>query len=400
MYSLTPVTFDKTGRLFVPARLHHVSKHSTITITLMASEKCLHFSFNTIPPEGVFYKKKVDPDGRVLLPASFRHSLQWEEETLLEWDESEGDLYLKTYTASCALCRKKEELLPAGQSYLCLDCREESSHAETNRWKSTLDQLFSDHFTYCRKALTLEDTEDVHQARVTGRRLQALIDFLGIPRSHDVRTRLKRIHRLLAPLRESDVIISSFQSLLDQTTDPRQEEVFKTVLRLQYLKQKKHQQALLTKLPEMIKDAHMKQWHFFLESELPLFSRFFPLKDRLEKKESTYRKTFRRYESIKDRHGWTHARTLAALHDVRLQTKEMRYLYKYTSSIYQFDGNRSEELYKQMQPLLGDINDRRDWLREIHKKKVKTRLSQNGVQILSRIFNEEIYRLHKELVRL
>ncbi|RSL30567.1 CHAD domain-containing protein [Salibacterium salarium] len=309
--------------------------------------------------------KVLDEQGRLLIPADIRHEYNWDKGDQIEVEIYEDSIFLQSVLATCAFCESKHSLIKINQAFLCEDCLAEGNRGITKRWENVLDQLVQEYMNYCEKALSFNDIGNVHQARVKGRRLLTLLNFLGIDKNHKLMEKLQDAHKRLGNVRERDVLVHAFEKRAAETENIDRADIYRQVGERVDEKRRKEQKKLQSNLPEIINANFVERWEVFRADELRKLVLPLDVKDNVKYYAEQFADKVTKYKNVVAEDGESSKPALKALHEVRILSKELRYIYQYLGLIYGKNYADYAKQYKDYQRQFGDINDIRDWLRAI-----------------------------------
>lgn len=215
-------------------------------------------------------------------------------------------------------------------------------------------------------ALRFEDPEDVHQLRVAGRTLLALVDLLAdeddlaAPGFKKMRSSLKRAMSLLGQLRDADVLIDEIERRLPAMA-PGQRDLLGRWLEAQRAARKKLRRKVARKLPGII-DARWKKrlvrWQRSKESSPAAASAG---SRKLEELRESREKAFQAIrESLPGPVSFANAELLDRLHHGRIATKKLRYALEALAPVVP-PGEEEIQRLKTLQDQLGHVQDLRTW---------------------------------------
>lgn len=264
---------------------------------------------------------------------------------------------------TCSICQRKDALLSLPNGFICEDCAAQSAEAVLDQWQQ-LQKQFDVYVSYCSKSKTADEPEPIHQARVNGRKLRSLLEFLNVPKKHPVLKTIKKIHSLLNPIREADVFLNAFSS--------RKQAVYKEVS--DYVEQDRYKQKkkLQKQLPELVEKLKTVQWPSFMQNELPSYALRIRQRARVQSFEQEFHDRVAHYHQTADAYGKQADISIEALHKVRIRSKALRYMYGDLAERTSRDFSEEEAYFKAIQSQFGDINDLQDGLKKLkqYKKKI------------------------------
>ncbi|SFQ31397.1 CHAD domain-containing protein [Salibacterium halotolerans] len=315
--------------------------------------------------------KILDEQGRLLIPAEVRRQFDWNQGDKIEMQQEKEGVLLQGEGARCAVCENRASLVKIRGRFLCRVCMEDAGAAWTERWQDVLQEVVGDYIGYCEKCVSTADPEDIHQARVKGRRLRTLLEFLGAPDGHKLFERLDDAHKQLGRVRERDVFLADVKERAAQADDAEEAAVFHEAAAVVERKRGKEQEKLAGSLPKIINAKFQQHWDRFCVNDLPSLVRTLDLPKRLQDFENVFEEKKEMYLEAADEKGKASKAALKALHDVRIEAKRLRYVYGYAAVIYSTDYAAYSKSYKKYQRRFGDINDKRDVLKKLEDSRKK-----------------------------
>ncbi|WP_050182026.1 CHAD domain-containing protein [Domibacillus robiginosus] len=284
-------------------------------------------------------------------------------------------------TNTCQLCKNEQSLIPIKQHFICSECLAEGNDWRLAQWESWFQKRISRYLHVCKKCLKTSDAEAIHQARVTGRKITSLLQFLNVPKHHPLVKEIKRIHSLLNPVREADVFLEAFEDRDGQV----HQQLFKKV----HKKRKKLQKKLQQNLPELVQKASRRSSAFAAE-ELSFYALSIDPDARILLFESQFNEKADQYQKTVDTYGKQAPESIKVLHKVRIQSKVLRYLYADLSSLAGQDFSKKEKQYKDIQTQFGEINDVKDWLDKLDRYKEKLDVSEKEIAAARKKWNNRL----------
>jgi CHAD domain-containing protein len=216
------------------------------------------------------------------------------------------------------------------------------------------------------RALKFEDPEDVHQLRVAGRTVLAMLDLLAAgddradARFNKMRGSLKKAMGMLGQLRDADVMIDEIGERLPAMT-AAQRNLLDPWLEGQQADRRKLRKKIARKLPQII-DAgwkkRMARWQRAKASSVSDLS-LFPQK--LETLRASRVEAFRAIrERLSGPVSLDNPELLDRLHHGRIATKKLRYALETLAPFVNPDEEEIRRL-KTVQDQLGHVQDLRTW---------------------------------------
>ncbi|MFQ3545997.1 CHAD domain-containing protein [Halobacillus rhizosphaerae] len=380
---------DKMGRLVIPKQVRNTLgfEHVDLSITTLKNGRGITLTKATEKDKD---SRTLDSYGRLLVPIELREQLGWEFGKYVEVNIEGSKAILQDQKDQCEICGATESLLAIKQSFLCEDCLLEGLESVTARWVTVMDQLVNEYKEECFAALAFEDIEVTHQARVKGRRLHALFSFVGITEDHSLMKRLKKAHKKLGKVREKDVLIEEFQERAKKTEEKSDAAVYKQLSEKAENKRLDHQKKMEAKLPNIINQEFIDEWNRFREKEFRKYVLFLNIPYRLEEYEKTFDEAIAEYEEIVRDRGIESADALNALHHIRIQAKNLRYIYRYLDEVYNKDYQELADFYTDYQRQFGDIHDLYYWLERLKKDRKNLQVKKKAVKRVKKELKQEL----------
>jgi CHAD domain-containing protein len=295
---------------------------------------------------------------------------------------------IQSDTNTCLLCENEQSLIPIKQHFMCSECLDEGNDWRLAQWESWFQKRVSRYLHLCHKCLKTDDIEAVHQARVTGRKIAALLQFLNVPKNHSVIKLLKNIHSLLNPVREADVFLKAFENRSHKV----HQQLFKKVRK----KRKKLQKKLQQCLPPLIEKASRRLSDFSAE-ELPFYALSIDPEAQILLFENQFNEKMEQYKQSVDTYGKQAPDSIKALHKVRIQSKALRYMYAELGGLMGQDFSKKEKHYKDIQSQFGEINDVQDWLNKLGRYKNKLDASEEEMAAVEKKWQNRLKVLLEEV---
>ncbi|WP_197076605.1 CHAD domain-containing protein [Domibacillus indicus] len=299
-----------------------------------------------------------------------------------------GDTVMNNKLESCVLCQKEFSLLSLQDGFLCDECLNEGNRQRANQWTVLFKKRFDRFRQLCRQCCKNGDLETIHQARVTGRKIASLLQFLKVKKRHPLRSALKEIHSLLSPIREADVFLQTFEG----RSGAVHQELLKKVARKRNKLQKKMEQ----KMPKLLKNVKQLS-AAFLSDELPSLLAVVDQEQQIQSFENRFADKAVRFHHLAASHGKQSAKAVKALHRVRIQAKLLRYMYADLSERTGQDYSSKENDYKAIQSQFGEINDVQDWIEKLERYERKLNVSKKETLLLKKKWQNRLRALIKEV---
>ncbi|WP_018979039.1 CHAD domain-containing protein [Saccharibacillus kuerlensis] len=232
---------------------------------------------------------------------------------------------------------------------------------QTEEWRKALNELYAEFRKRSRAALKNYDVEDVHQARVSARKLLTLLPVLDPEDKTGLYRPIKQAQKRFGRVRDADVLIGEFKDLrkeAKQADRTEEAQLFKRMAKLEKEERRTQREKLSRKLPKIVNGKLDRKWKAFLKEDLPELAGQANIQSGLRELKDDYRKRRHFYQVTADREGVYSDEALDALHQVRIAAKRCRYTAE--AAEFAIDAKQAEEAehFKMIQKQLGDVNDR------------------------------------------
>jgi CHAD domain-containing protein len=240
---------------------------------------------------------------------------------------------------------------------------------KTEQWEHALNLLYLNFQDYSKEALRKFNGEDIHQARVNCRKLLTLLAILDPEHSSGLYPIFKKAQKRLGKVRDADVLIHSFKERRQQANadgNPKTVKLLTAIIKHQKNIRKKYREQLAQDLPKLTNPALDEMWTAFLSTQLEgmIAKRdanvvMRELEVAFDQKKKACKVLFKDLSSPSEE-------AFEVLHELRIAAKELRY----TAGAAAFTLNQKfqadEDIYKDVQAQLGEINDKRIWLQTLN----------------------------------
>jgi len=235
------------------------------------------------------------------------------------------------------------------------------SNSLPNLWQEQLQSVFQDFTLYYSKMQTFQEPEDLHQLRISLRKMQVLILFL---KNHNTKKnellesffeQIKALARATGKLRDYDVMIIYFQTAFKSKDTQAQIQPLLQILQREQIIE---QQRLLLQLPNLYNADFQKSWQKITKrKQLKKCVRNTRIENDFEELTRKFNKRHQTYLKNKEERGSTNFETVSSLHKLRLQSKKLRYAYTYLAFALAENCEKKIKKYKKMQNRFGKMND-------------------------------------------
>ena len=274
----------------------------------------------------------------------------------------------------CSICGSNISLILIRDKWLCQECLIIGNEKVTILWKNHLETLVKEYTESCLSCLSADNPELVHQARVAGRKIRSILEFLGVSKKHELLLTIKKMHHLLNKVREADVLLTAMNKESEKNV------VYAEMVRLVTKKRKKLQNLIIKEIPTIVNDSFINKVQTFMNSELAAYTVLFEKENVIDKYEEKFYSLVEVYQRSVEENGSVATDSIKALHAVRIQSKSLRYIYHYLNEMPGEDYQDKVDFYKDIQNQFGGINDIQNWIYQIktYEKKIDATKSEIG----------------------
>lgn len=267
----------------------------------------------------------------------------------------------------CCICSNRAALLEVQDKWICEKCLHMGIEKLITPWKESVEALLKEYSEVCYQCLSDDQPEYVHQARIIGRKIQAVLEFIGLPKNHDLLLAVKKVHRILTKVREADVLLVEMKKKSEENI------VYTQMVKALTKKQQKQQKLIAKKIPAIINDSFNQTVETFINHELVSYIVPIEKENVLLQYEESFNRLVEAYHQSVEEKGKTKDATVKTLHAIRKKSKSLRYIYNYINETFGDKYQDQESFYKNLQSQFGDINDAEDWLFQIkaYEEKIK-----------------------------
>ncbi|ARI76677.1 CHAD domain-containing protein [Halobacillus mangrovi] len=386
---------DHRGRLVIPKEIRNQVEFSNKNLKLgpLSLKKELKLSKTTEENEAF---KALDSQGRLLIPANYKNELDWNQEKKIDITTDHDYAVWQDEVQVCEICGSSDTLVSVKKAFVCEDCLGEGNEQVVNRWRVYMQGLVSSYLEYCELSLEQEDEESVHQARVNGRKIRALMEFIQVT-NHPLLDRLNAAHKRLGKVRESEVFMDEFKERAEKTSKEQYEEVYRQLSDQAGKKKIKHHKNLKSKLPKIINETFVEQWKHFKDQEIRYYVLPLLVEERIQDFENGFAQAVEKYLELSSKQDHNDKHTLDALHSVRIISKKIRYIHNALHEIYASDYKQEAKYFKSFQRQLGEINDLKDWLEMFNKYRENIDSKKKHTKAIYQLLLDELSNLMDEL---
>lgn len=268
----------------------------------------------------------------------------------------------------CCICSSSVDLIPVQDKWICEKCLDVGIEKLTLPWKVSLEALFNEYYEACNRYISFDTSEDVHQARIIGRKIRAMLEFIGLPKKHRILLPITEIHRMLNKVREADVFI------VEMKQKSADNNVYKVMAEAASKRQLKQKKQIAEEIPALFDESYHQKVETFINDKLVLYIVQLEKENVLYQYEERFNRVVDAYRQSVEKKGKTSADTIKALHAIRKKSKSLRYIYSFLNDAFENRYQDKESYYKNLQRKFGEINDVEDCLyliKEFQKKSPK-----------------------------
>ncbi|SEU29566.1 CHAD domain-containing protein [Paenibacillus sp. NFR01] len=238
---------------------------------------------------------------------------------------------------------------------------------KSRQWEQALNKLYVNFRDYSKAARRDFDDEDIHQARVNSRKLLTLLAILDPEHTAtaDLYTTFKQAQKRLGKVRDADVLIASFKERRKLAADAGEDktaDLLKAVIKHQKKKRETYRKKLKDELANLAGSDLDERWEAFLTGPLEGLAGkrdanvvMRELEVAFEQQKKVCKTLFKTAEPDPKE-------AFEALHKLRISAKRLRYTANAAAFALNQKFRADEEIYKEIQDQLGEINDKRVWL--------------------------------------
>ncbi|MFC7062079.1 AbrB/MazE/SpoVT family DNA-binding domain-containing protein [Halobacillus seohaensis] len=385
---------DKVGRLVIPKDIREalLFNGNHLEMELLSDGKGIKVYKDQVNKDE---SKTLDSYGRLLIPVELRQELAWEKGKQVEVKIVEDHVILNDQVQACEICGNSQFLFKVKKKFVCKGCIEDGNQSILQNWLSPLDELVSDFMNGCDRLLSFEDPKNIDHTKELGYRLQFLLQFLTVPVTDDFYKSLKDVNKLLAEVRDREIVISEFDQRSGQMDDKKRANVFVQLNQQIDKKRKKHQVKLEQKLPPIINRNFYEKWNN-LKEELDYILTL-KLNRRLSQYENTFQDAINEYEVVIEKKDENSRVAIDRLNSVRTTAIHLNYIYQYLDTLYEKDYRSDANYYKHLQKQFETINNLNNGLREFEKHYKKVDEKKKHVKAVKKQLIEESFENVKQV---
>ncbi|MEK5024504.1 CHAD domain-containing protein [Paenibacillus sp. FSL M7-1046] len=243
--------------------------------------------------------------------------------------------------------------------------------SKTRQWEQAMHKLYINFRDYSKDAIKNFDDEEIHQARVNSRKLLTLLSILDPDHSAaaELYSVFKQAQKRLGKVRDADVLIESFKERrksAKEAGEVKTAELLKAVIKHQKDKRKEYRKKLEAELPKLAGKELDGLWEAFRSSTLEPLAAKRDVNVVMRELEVAFEQKKKTCKTLFKGPGAESQEAFDALHELRIAAKELRYTANAAAFALNQKFHAHEEIYKQIQEQLGEINDKRVWLETLN----------------------------------
>ena len=215
------------------------------------------------------------------------------------------------------------------------------------------------------------------RTRVSGLKIRAILEFLGLPKDHVLFTAVRKVNRLLNKAHEADVFLVEVKKNMGEN------KTYAAMSKTAAKKKQKIQKQIQAKFPAIINDSFIQSTQEFLDHELIFYILPIVKENVIFQYEERFQLLVDDFHRLIEEKGETAPDTFKALQAVQKGAISLRYIYQFLNETFSENYRDKETYYQGLQRQLGDLYDMDSWFYQInaYKKKADTPKSEiNDIQ--------------------
>lgn len=267
---------------------------------------------------------------------------------------------------SCCICGSKGTVFQVQEKWICEKCLYLGNEKQTALWRDSLEQLLAEYSEACHRCLNSEDSKDLIKAMVYGRKIQSVLQFVGVPKKHPLLLTIKKVMLYLKKIGEAN-------SLLDEIEEQNEEnKVNAEMIKFLSIEQKNINDQFAEILPYLLDDSFNSSAEAFLDKELRNYIYPFIKEDELGKYDTSLNQLIAAYNESVEGKGKTSAETIRILHKIRKRANSLCYIYDYLHETFGESSQDKKTYYIDIQRQINKVDNIRDLLVRLttYRKKI------------------------------
>lgn len=282
----------------------------------------------------------------------------------------------------CSICTSNETLYQVQEKWVCEKCLHIGIEKLVLPWKESLEQLFKGYNEASYRCLSVDEQAEVNQARIIGVKIRAVLQFLGLPKKHDLLLSIRKMHQLFNKVREADVLIEEMKQKSDDN------KVYTKLLKAVSKKQKKLKNLITVEMPAILNDSFHQNVEKFINNELISYVVSIDREIVIRKYEESFIKLVEAYHKSVEETGKASVETIKALNDVRKKSISLAYIYNFLNQSFGDSYQEKEGYYRNLQHKFDEIKDAEVWFEQIKAYGKKINAPKSEIENVKKVFKE------------
>ncbi|WP_100399080.1 AbrB/MazE/SpoVT family DNA-binding domain-containing protein [Bacillus sp. FJAT-44742] len=388
---------DGSGRIVIPKEIREELELNDQPLRIKEDKRRISVIKTNLEETEEKHVKTLDDEGRLLLPSDLRDYIGWQKGVEITFSTDKDTVILQEANEQCIICGRSDAYLyPVKQRLLCEECLVMGNQEAIEAWKTNLNPIFENYFDHCHDSIGNEENrKHILQARMDGRRLKTVLEFIGVDEDNELLEQIKKSYQLLGDVGKYDVFVTDLEKMNENKEESDEDipEVYEELTSFAQNKRNESQEKLNKKLPKTVNNDLKKQWETFLNEGLPEYVRGIDTNEKLKEEEDKFHKKLEEYKKAKEEDA-SLENGLPVIKGVYVQAKHLRSLYTFLNKMK--DGEYEDKVneYEEIQKEFGKIISLRDRLDRIDKARKKAKLSKSKVKEIKKEIKGD---LEKEL---
>lgn len=265
----------------------------------------------------------------------------------------------------CSLCNSSTSLLQVKNKWICEGCLHIGVEKLTLKWKKPLNTLLKEYSDVCNQCVTSDPQKLIPRARVSGLKIRAVLDFLGLPKDHVLLAAVRKINRLLNKTREAEVFLAEVKENIDEN------KICTSISKAAEKKKQKLQQQIQVKFPAILNDSFVQHVQEFLDHELIFYVLPIVKENVLFQYEERFQLLVDDFQRSIEENGDTAPATFKTLHAVQKGAVSLHYIYQFLNKTFNENYQDEEMHYRDLQQLYSDLYHTEAWFKQIRSYQKK-----------------------------
>lgn len=274
---------------------------------------------------------------------------------------SDGGSEMKNAERNCSICDSKVTLIHVQEKWICEKCLQICNENRAALWKDSIEKLMKEYGEACYTCLSSYEPEDVYKARVLGRKIRTVLQFIGLPKKHGILLPIRKVQMILKKIGEGDMLLHKIKEQNEEN------KVNSKMVSLLSIKQKKASERLAKNLPNVINDSYYSEVKTFVNEELFSYILLLVKEKAICKKEVRINELVKVYNQSDEVKGKSSSETIKLLHEIGKRAKSLSYIYNFINEVYGEQYQEKEIYYKDIQRQIGKVDDTKNWLDQVKR---------------------------------